>query len=135
MTSSSPRTHRTASYKFLTLAGFLSAISCYLLLTLLWRGQTSTWGSLLITPGGFGTGIVLSTTFVGLAAGIDESQMAIASTGLYLSANIGFLVGASLASNILQTTVRMALETGLVGLPNKDLVRACYSPLAGMCES
>ena len=58
-------------------------------------------------------GIVLSTTFVGLAAGIEESQMAIVSTGLYSSNNIGTLAGASLASNILQTTLRQGLSHDL----------------------
>ena len=56
-----------------------------------------------------------STTFVYLAAGVDDSQMAIASTGLYLSANIGMLVGASLMNNILQTTLKAGLERNLRG--------------------
>ena len=60
-------------------------------------------------------GIVVSTTFVYLAAGVDDSQMAIASTGLYLSANIGLLVGASLMNNILQTTLKAGLEQKLRG--------------------
>ena len=63
----------------------------------------------------FVVGIVISTTFVYLAAGVDDSQMAIASTGLYLSANIGTLVGASLTNNILQTTLKAGLEQKLRG--------------------
>ncbi|CAD6583109.1 MAG: hypothetical protein ASARMPRED_001227 [Alectoria sarmentosa] len=84
---------RTDSYKLLTLVGTLSSSLCYLLLIFRWRGNTSIWESLYIGPGGFGTGIVLSTTFVALNAGVDETLMAIASTSLYLSVNVGGLVG------------------------------------------
>ncbi|KAL8807167.1 MAG: hypothetical protein Q9182_000849 [Xanthomendoza sp. 2 TL-2023] len=121
---------RTASYKTLTVIGTLSSISCYTLLTLLWHGRTNIWQSLFIAPGGFGMGIVLSTSFVYLAAGVGESQMAIASTGLYLSSNVGVLVGASLTSNILQTTLRRGLESGLDGRPERDtIIRKALSDL------
>ena len=89
----------------------------------LWRGKTNVWESLYIGPGGLGTGIVLATTFIGLAAGIDESKMAIASTGLYLSANVGSLVGASLASTVLHTSLRNGLNQGLKGFANRESVR------------
>ncbi|KAI4226279.1 MAG: hypothetical protein L6R40_008294 [Gallowayella cf. fulva] len=76
---------KTASYKTLTIIGTLSSILCYALLTFLWRGNTNIWESLFIAPGGFGMGIALSTTFVYIAAAVEPSQMAIASTGLYLN--------------------------------------------------
>lgn len=65
---------------------------------------------------------MLATTFVALAAGVDEAQMAIASTGLYLSANIGSLVGASLASNVLQASLSTGLDAGLKGFPDRQTV-------------
>ncbi|KAL8819712.1 MAG: hypothetical protein Q9191_007671 [Dirinaria sp. TL-2023a] len=113
----------TAQFAILTLAGTLSSVLCYALLIVFWKGNTSVWESLLIGPGGFGTGIVLATTFVAIAAGVDESQMAIASTGLYLSGNMGMLIGASLASNILLSTLRLGLEAELKGFPDRDIVR------------
>lgn len=113
---------RTASYKLLTLCGTMFASIGYLLLILRWRGNTSIWESLYIGPGGFGTGVAMATTFVALAAGVDEDQMAIGSTGLYLSANIGGLVGMSLASNILQASLRTGLKSGLRDLPNRQTV-------------
>ena len=64
----------------------------------------------------------MATTFVALAAGVDEAQMAIASTGLYLSANIGGLVGTSLASNVLQATLRTGLDTRLKEFQNRQTV-------------
>ena len=114
--------NRTASYKLLTICGTLSSILCYTLLTFRWNGNTSIWESLYIFPGGFGCGIVISTTFIGLTAGIDQSQMAIASTGLYLSANIGTLVAASLTSNILMTSLRQALMQRLTDLDDHGTV-------------
>ena len=113
---------RTASYKALTVAGTVSASAAYVLLILFWRGKTNIWESLYIGPGGFGTGIVLATTFVGLAAGVKTSEMAIASTGLYLSVNIGCLVGASLASTVLRTSLRDGLCKGLHGIAHRESV-------------
>lgn len=114
---------RTASYKALTISGTIVSSTAYALLILLWRGKTNIWESLYIGPGGLGTGIVMATTFIGLAAGVDETEMAIASTGLYLSANVGSLVGASLASTVLQTSLRNGLDEGLKGFANRESVR------------
>lgn len=111
--------NRTASYKLLTIFGLAASSTGYLLLILTWHGHTNVWESLYIAPGGFGTGVVLSTMFICLAAGVEESQMAIASTGLYLSANIGALMGASLASSVLQTSLRKGLDQGLQDFPDK----------------
>ncbi|KAL8787430.1 MAG: hypothetical protein Q9213_002207 [Squamulea squamosa] len=120
---------KTASYKILTIVGTLSSILSYLLLLFLWRGNTSFWESICIAPGGFGMGIILSTTFIYFAAGVDESQMAIASTGLYLSNNIGVLVGASLASNILQTSFKKGLSRRLkIDWKNWSTVSIIHTP-------
>ena len=48
--------------------------------------------------------------------------MAIASTGLFLSANIGCLAGASLASKVLQASLRNGLSVGLQGNLDQKLV-------------
>lgn len=53
--------------------------------------------------------------------------MAIASTGLYLSGNIGMLAGSSLASNILQTSLRQGLTNELRGFDGWEVVRRCES--------
>lgn len=114
--------NRTASYKSLTIFGLAASSTCYLLLLLTWRGHTNLLESFYIAPGGFGTGVVMSTTFVCLAAGVEESQMAIASTGLYLSVNIGTLMGTSLASSVLQTSLRKGLNQGLKDFPDQENV-------------
>ena len=115
------------------MAGTISSALGYALLIIFWKGKTPAWESLYIGPGGFGTGIVQGTTFVAIAAGVNESQMAIASTGLYLSGGIGMLIGTSLASNILLSTLRPELERGLEGYGDRDL--ACVESLQlGLCR-
>ncbi|KAL8788409.1 MAG: hypothetical protein Q9195_007288 [Heterodermia aff. obscurata] len=111
-----------AAYKLLTLFGASSQILSYLLLVFRWRGDTSVWESLYIAPGGFGSGILNSTAFIALAAGVDETQMAIASTGFYLAGNIGALVGASVASKILVATLRLGLARALRGVDDRDMI-------------
>ena len=55
----------------------------------------------------------MATTFVALAAGFEETQSAIASTNLYLSAKIGSLVGVNLTSNSLHASLKSGLNTRL----------------------
>ena len=64
----------------------------------------------------------MATTFVALAAGVDETQIVIASIGLLLSANIGSLVGARLTSNILHVTLKSGLNTRLKGIEDNRIV-------------
>jgi hypothetical protein len=81
-----------------------------------WHGNTSFLESLYIVPGGFGNGIALSAMFVALTAGIEHCEMAIGSSGLYLSSNIGMVAGISIASALLQSTLRKQLRISLEGM-------------------
>lgn len=84
-------------------------------------------------------GIVYATTFVGLTAGVEERQMAIAGTGLYLSGNLGMLIGVSLASKIMQASLRKGLQKALMGFDGREVVsemfdgkgRSAYKLLTG----
>lgn len=67
-----------------------------------------------------------STVFIALAAGVEEAQIAIASTGYYLAGNIGALIGASATSNILVLTLRPGLEKALEGIEERDVVRMAF---------
>ena len=67
-----------------------------------------------------------STLFVALAAGVDETQMAIASTGFYLAGNIGALIVPSAASNILYVTLRQGLKEALKGVEGQDEVGIAF---------
>ena len=64
----------------------------------------------------------MNTTFVAIAAGVNETQMAIAGTGLFLWVNLGSAVGTSLASKILQASLRTGLNAGLKDCPDGQLV-------------
>jgi hypothetical protein len=111
----------------MSIFGALSSALCYFLLTLFWEGHTSFWQSLYIIPGGLGNGVTYSTTFIVLTADLDPSQIAIASSGLYLSSNIGMVAGLSIANAILQNTLKIDLERGLEGFPHRDKVRQLLS--------
>lgn len=67
-------------------------------------------------------GVVYATTFVGLTAGVEERQMAIAGTGLYLSSNLGMLTGVSVASKIMQASLRKELQGALIGFDGREMV-------------
>jgi hypothetical protein len=94
-------------------------------MTLFWHGHTGFLESLYIIPGGFGNGIALSASFIGLSAGVDSCHLAIASSGLYLSSNIGMLGGLSIASAILQGTLRKELRIALEGMHGREKV--CFT--------
>lgn len=109
---------RTGRYKLVSIIGAISSSTAYFLMIVRWHGHTSLLESLYIIPGGFGNGIALSTSFISLTAGVEPCQVAIASSGLYLSSNIGMVLGLSLASAILQSTLRKELRIQLEGRKN-----------------
>jgi len=118
----------TARYKLpITISG-ISAVLCSTLLILTWRGDTPLWQAMFVFLGGFATGIIVSATFVDLAAAVDESDIAIAGSGLYLSLNIGSVSGASAASAIFSSSLLAGLKDVLSGLPDGDEVQYPRSP-------
>lgn len=113
-------TPRTGKYKLISIIGAASSSISYLLMTLRWHGHTSLLESLYIIPGGFGNGIALSASFIALTVGVEPCQVAIASSGLYLSSNIGMVSGISIASAVLQTGLRKQLRIGLEGMQDRE---------------
>jgi hypothetical protein len=107
----------------ISIIGAASSATAYLLMILTWHGHTSFFESLYIIPGGFGNGIALSATFIGLTAGVDPCQVAIASSGLYLSSNIGQVGGLSVAAAVLQSTLKKQLRISLEGMHDREKVR------------
>lgn len=82
-----------------------------------------------IVPGGFGTGVALSTTFIVLTASVDPSDVAVAAAGLYQAANIGAVVGLSVTDAIIQGSVRFMLDRKLQGFEEKSVVRSVFVEL------
>jgi hypothetical protein len=114
---------RTGRYKFISILGAIASTTSYLLLIIRWHGHTSFLESLYIIGGGFGNGVALSISFIILNAGVEPCQMAIASSGLYLSSNIGMVGGLSIAASIFQSTLRKSLSIGLEGVDGREAVR------------
>ena len=71
--------------------------------------------------------MVNSAVFVGLTAGVEKDQTAIATTGLYLSSNISVVTGVSAASAIFQSALRANLHRMLARVVNGDEVRESWS--------
>lgn len=113
---------KTGRYKCVSILGAIFATMSYTLMLARWHGHTSFLESLYIVPGGFGNGIALGVTFIALTAGVDPSQMAIASSGLYLSSNIGMVGGLSIAAAVLQGTLRKQLQISLEGMDGMDQI-------------
>ncbi|KAG2169844.1 hypothetical protein JADG_009583 [Aureobasidium aubasidani] len=122
---------RTGRYKPPTILASMSAMLCFSLLLVLWRGHTSTAGSLVIFFGGCASGMANSAVFVGLTAGVEKHQMAIATTGMYLSSNIAMVAGVSAASAIFQSALRSNLHRALGRMVGGDeIVRRVLSDIA-----
>ncbi|KUJ20103.1 MFS general substrate transporter [Mollisia scopiformis] len=107
---------KSGRYRLLTIFASLASSLSYLLLILRWHGHTSWLESLYIVPGGFGTGIVFSSTMISMVAGVRKEQMAVATGGLYLSGSIGMMVGVAGSSAVQLGTLRPLLERGLDGV-------------------
>jgi hypothetical protein len=111
---------KSGRYKGLLLFGTISSTVAYLLLYFRWHGHTNWIESLYIFPGGFGTGVALAATFIVLNTGIHQSDYAVASAGLYLSGNVGAVLGLAATSSTMQSTLRAGLESRLNSVPGAD---------------
>lgn len=113
---------RSGRYKVLTISATAIAALAYAVIAIRWRGHTNVWESLYIFPGGFGSGVASSTVFVALAAAVSTSDMAVATSGLYLSMNIATAAGTSVVSAVVQNVLRQALQTELAGMERADVI-------------
>ncbi|KAL1311511.1 hypothetical protein AAFC00_001634 [Neodothiora populina] len=105
---------RTGKYKLPIILSSISTLICFTLLSILWRGSsTSVASSLVIFFAGLGTGMAHSAIFVGLTAGIEKENIAIATSGMYLSGNIGSVAGVSGAGAVFQSSLRWRLNRAL----------------------
>ncbi|KAF7960104.1 hypothetical protein EAE96_001703 [Botrytis aclada] len=114
--------HKTGHYKPILLLGAFSSLTSYTLLLLRWHGHTSFLESLYIIPGGFGNGIALSASFIGLTAGVEQEELAIATSGLFLSANVGCVVGVSGAGSVMEAGLEKGLRVALEGWEGRQKI-------------
>lgn len=116
--------YRNGRYKMPTVLAAISAAVCFTSLLLAWRGEdTSVWGSLLVFPGGFATGIAHSAIFIGLTSGVAEDEVAMAGSGLYLSMSVGSVVGSTGTATLFQVLLERGLYEVVKGLPDGSEVR------------
>lgn len=113
---------RTGRYKLLTLGGVAFGCLGYGLTILRWHGHTSWAESLYIFPGGFATGVVQSTMFIALTAGVSREDYAAAGSGFYQATGIGGSMATCVTMAILQATLRPALRIALSAKDGKDEV-------------
>lgn len=104
---------KTGLYKGPTVLAPILAVLCMILCLLTWDEHTSVLESLAIFPGGFATGMVSSSAFVGLAAGVAEQDIAMAASGMYLFFNVGAVAGVSAGSAVYETSLKASLEKAL----------------------
>ena len=115
--------HRTGRYKTLILIGPAVSALGYLLLILRWHGRTNIAELMYIVIGEFGNAISQSTGIIGLMAGVDTSDIAVAGTGFAQSQSIGVIIGLTLTMTTLQSSLRPMLTRHLQDVPNSQTVR------------
>ncbi len=114
---------RTRQYKLPSVSGAACSVLAFICLALLWRGDGSPLEPLLIFPAGFAAGVAHSACFIGLGAGVDASDMAVAASGLYLFNNVGMMVGIGIGNTIYQVSLRSGLQSALENFPDRTSVR------------
>jgi predicted MFS family arabinose efflux permease len=118
---------KTGRYKHTTtMAPVISVISMVLCLVR-WNGNTSIWESFYIFPGGLATGMISSSAFVGMAAGVEEGDIAIAGSGMYLCFSMGAVSGVTAGSATYQLSLRSGLERALRGVDGGSQVRPIFA--------
>lgn len=95
----------------------------YLLLFLRWRGHTSVWESLYIIPAGFGTGIAQAATFISTQAAVDKKYKAVATAGLFLTMQVGLMLGLASSGAVMLGGMRRSLDGRLIAMGLGSLVR------------
>lgn len=119
---------RSGHFKSLTVLSPVMGTMCMMALWLTWDGNTSRWLSLLIFPGGLAMGFLSSSVFVSLAAGVEEEDFAVTTSGMFLVFNISMIAGVSGGSAVFQDTLRGSLKTILGDVVGGEEVSRGFLP-------
>lgn len=112
---------KTGLFKWPTVLAPVLSVCC-MLLCLTWDINTTIFQSLFIFPGGFATGMISSSAFVGMAAAVAPEDVAIAGSGMYLFFNVGAIAGASSGAAVYQTALKSNLRDALRNIEDGDQV-------------
>ena len=113
---------RTGKYKLFTMIGNIIGWVGYLMICVRWRGHMYPIEMAYLFLGGFASGTNGSTTFIHLAASLDQSEIAIAGTTLYLINSLFLLIGLQFSTALLHARLRVRLDAGLEGFKHKEEV-------------
>ncbi|QKX63807.1 uncharacterized protein TRUGW13939_10978 [Talaromyces rugulosus] len=118
---------RTGRYKGLTVAAGLVASVTYILEYFRWNGNTNAWESLYIIPGGIGTGIAQGASFVAMTSCLEQKDIAMATSGVFLLSTAG--VSASITANnaALEREFRGQLQRKLTGTGTEEIIKKILS--------
>jgi MFS family permease len=118
---------KTGRYKKLILLASLVACAAYITIILRWRGNIYGWEALEISPGGFGSGVTTTSTFIALTSDMSHENMAVVTSGFYLSSNLGTVLGVSISSSIQRGVLKILLQKRLP-FSDKDNLEARQRP-------
>lgn len=110
---------RYKRYKVMTAMGNVVGFVGFLIIFLRWRGSTEWYESVFVALPGMGMGIMQSTTFVHLAASLEQSDIAIAGSSWFLAQNVGILIGSSLSTATINRRTSSLLDSYLDGIEDK----------------
>ncbi|KAL0767203.1 hypothetical protein CaCOL14_010053 [Colletotrichum acutatum] len=114
---------KTGRYKSLLIIATVASMFSYSLLLLRWHGDTNAWESLYIVPGGFGAGLVQSAGFISIQAAANPKHKAAVTSGMFLTFQIGMILGLSCVSAVMMETMRWRLDALLEGMDLSAVVR------------
>ncbi|OHF00413.1 major facilitator superfamily transporter [Colletotrichum orchidophilum] len=114
---------RTGRYKSLLIIATIASMFSYVLLLFRWHGNTNAWESLYIVPGGFGAGLVQSAGFISIQAAVNPKHKAAVTSGMFLTFQIGMILGLSCVSAVMMETMRWRLDASLKGMDLSEVVR------------
>ncbi|OBR02258.1 Major facilitator superfamily transporter [Colletotrichum higginsianum IMI 349063] len=107
---------RTGRYKSLLIVATIASSFSYFLLLLRWHGDTNAWESLYIVPGGFGAGLVQSAGIISVQAAVNPKHKAAVTSGIFLTFQIGMILGLASVSAVMMETMRWRLDALLKGM-------------------
>ncbi|KAF3924427.1 hypothetical protein AA313_de0207813 [Arthrobotrys entomopaga] len=113
---------RNGRYKRSLISAVAISTLALILITLRWRGNTNLFETAYLGPSGFGIGMINTIAFVALSASIDSKDQAMATSGFYLSDNLGYVIISSLGNAVLQLALGRRLRVRLEGVENKETI-------------
>ena len=108
--------------KLLSIGGATLCVAGFSTIAFRWRGPLGFWESLEILPSSFGVGLLNSSQFIALSAGIDKSDLATALSIFFMSQQIGMMIGASASAAILRKGFHDSLTDKLSDFPDRQEV-------------